>query len=76
MPLDLRKYTDSTNKRLVIGGVVLLLVVGVGLIAWIYGFQAALLGALCMLGGLTLVGLVALLMYLIGVILKKNNRIE
>lgn len=74
MPRDLRKYASSTNKGLAIGAVVLLLVVGVGLIAWFYGKGAAAAGLLCLLGGLALAGIVALLFYLIGVYLKKSNK--
>lgn len=73
MPQDLRKYASTTNKRLVIGAIVLILVVGVGLIAWLYGKGAAAAGLLCILGGLGLVGLVVLFMHVIGIIVKKNN---
>ena len=74
MPQDLRKYASTTNKRLVIGAIVLILVVGVGLIAWLYGKGAAAAGLLCILGGMVLVGLVALIFYLIGVFLKHSNK--
>lgn len=73
MPQDLRKYASTTNKRLVIGAIVLILVVGVGLIAWLYGKGAAAAGLICILGGLGLVGLVVLFMHVIGIIVKKNN---
>ena len=39
MPRDLREYANTTTKRLAIGAVVLLLVVGLGLIAWLYGWR-------------------------------------
>lgn len=74
MPQDLRKYASSTNKRLIIGALVLFFVVGLSLIAWIYGSKAALFGFLCMLGGLVPIGLAALVMYVIGIIVKKNNQ--
>jgi hypothetical protein len=74
MPQDLRKYASTTNKRLVIGAIILILVVGVGLIAWLYGKGAAAAGLLCILGGLALVGIVALFFYLIGLFLKKSNK--
>jgi hypothetical protein len=74
MPQDLRKYASLTNKRLIIGALVLFFVVGLGLIAWIYGSKAALFGFLCMLGGLVPIGLAALVMYIIGIIVKKNNQ--
>ncbi len=71
MPRDLREYANTTTKRLVIGAVVLLLVVGLGLITWLYGWSAALMGLVCMLGGLALVGLIYFIFYIIGLIVKK-----
>jgi len=41
---DLRKYAKQTNFRLFIGFFVILLVVGEGLIYWLYGKYAALMG--------------------------------
>jgi hypothetical protein len=73
MSKDLRDYANTTNKRLVIGAVAILFVVGLGLIAWLYGWSAALTGFICMLGGLGLVGLVALIFFFIGLIVKKNR---
>ncbi|NIS83540.1 MAG: hypothetical protein GTO14_25835 [Anaerolineales bacterium] len=49
---DLRQYSRATQLRLIVGGIVILLVIGTGLIWWIYGSQAARLGALCLLAGL------------------------
>jgi hypothetical protein len=68
---DVRKYASSTTKRLIIGDLVLLFVVGLGLIALIYGSSAALMGFFCLLGGLAVIGIVALIMYIIGLIVKK-----
>jgi hypothetical protein len=48
MPRDLRKYTQDTNIRLIIGGVLILFIVGIGLIYLFYGQSAALAGLLCM----------------------------
>lgn len=73
MPQDLRDYANTTNKRLVIGAILLLFVLGLGLIAWLYGWSAALMGLLCMLGGLGIVGLVVLVFYIIGKIVKKYH---
>jgi hypothetical protein len=74
MNRDLRKYASKTNTRLVIGASVLLFVVGLGLIAWIYGVTAALMGLLCLLGALVPIGLIALLMFGLDVIVKKINK--
>jgi hypothetical protein len=70
---DLRKYAAQTNTRLILGGVALLLVVGLGLIALLYGVPAALLGLLCILGGLVPIALVALVMFLLDLIVKKTR---
>lgn len=48
MTRDLRKYTKQTNFRVVVGIVLFLLIVGNGLIYWIYGPGAGVLGVLCM----------------------------
>ena len=47
-PRDIRKYANQTNRRLLIGLVLLLLLVGNGLIYLLYGQAAALSGLLCM----------------------------
>jgi hypothetical protein len=44
---DLRAYAASTNRRLLLGGLTLAIVVAVGLIAWLYGWGAARMGLLC-----------------------------
>jgi hypothetical protein len=74
MSRDLRKYASQTNVQLIAGGLLLLFLVGLGLIWFFYGFQAALLGLLCMLGGLLPIGLVMLIMFGMDKILKKINK--
>ena len=74
MPRDLRKYAASTTLRLVLGGIILLLVVGLGLIAWLYGSSAALMGFVCILGGLVVVGLITLLVFGLDYFLKKTDK--
>jgi len=58
---------------LTIGFVVLLLLVGDGLIYLIYGPRAAILGALCILAGLAPVVLIAGLMVILDLVVKKAN---
>jgi hypothetical protein len=53
MARDLRRYARQTNARLILGGVLLLFLVGDGLIYLFYGSQAAMLGAICMVAGLS-----------------------
>ena len=74
MPRDLRKYASQTNVQLIVGGLVLLFVVGLGLIALIYGRNAASMGLLCLLGGMVPIGLVVLVMFGLDVIVKKSNK--
>ena len=52
MSRDLRKYARQTNFRLLVGGILILFTIGLGLIDWIYGREAALLGFTCLLLGL------------------------
>ena len=53
MARDLRRYARQTNTLLIVGGVLLLFVVGDGLIYLIYGPEAALLGMICLMAGLS-----------------------
>ena len=52
MSHDLRRYARQTNVHLMAGFILLLFVVGDGLIYWIYGRNAALLGVMCLVVGL------------------------
>jgi heme A synthase len=74
MTRDLRKYSRQTNFRLIIGTILILFVVGLGLIAIIYGVNAALLGLLCLLGALIPIGLIALLLFGLDFFVKRINR--
>lgn len=49
---DLRKYARQTNARLLMGFILILFLIGDGLIFLIYGKNAAILGALCLVAGL------------------------
>ena len=62
MARDLRKYARQTSVQLIAGALLLLFIVGDGLIYLIYGKNAALLGLLCILGGLVPVVLVVLVL--------------
>jgi hypothetical protein len=70
---DLRQYARSTNLRLVIGFVVLLLLVGDGLIFLIYGPGAAVSGLICIFAGLLPLIFIALALLLLDVIVKRAN---
>lgn len=71
MSRDLRKYARQTNTRLIIGLIILIFTVGLGLIAIFFGYKAALLGLLCLLGALLPVGLIILLLGGLDLLLKK-----
>ena len=74
MSRDLRKYMKDTNARLVVGALLLLFTVGLGLIWVIYGFGAAVMGLLCLLGAFVPIGLILLLLKLSDWILKRAGR--
>lgn len=76
MARDLRKYAQQTNIRLVVGFIVLLLVVGDGLIYWIYGRQAAVFGLLCILAGLAPLVLIGFALWLMDWLVQRANRDE
>ena len=74
MSRDLRKYVKDTNVRLLIGAFISLFVIGVGLIWWIYGPGAAVMGFLCLLGALVPIGLIFLVLFASDWIVKRANR--
>lgn len=71
MSRDLRRYARQTNTRLFIGFILLLLIVGDGLIYWIYGPGAAFLGLTCILLGLLPLFLIWLTMNFLGWLAKR-----
>ena len=71
---DLRKYARQTNIRLAVGALVLLFLIGDGLIGLFYGTSAAVMGFLCLLGGMIPVVLVVLILFLIEWISKRASR--
>ncbi|MCJ7722898.1 MAG: hypothetical protein MUP03_02080 [Anaerolineales bacterium] len=74
MTRDLRRYARQTNIRLALGALLLLLLVGDGLIYLIYGRGAAIMGFLCLIGGLIPVLLTFLILFLIDWIVKRGDR--
>ena len=74
MSRDLRSYMKDTNTRLIVGALALLFIVGDGLIWLIYGFGAAMMGLLCMLGAFVPIGLILLFLNLSDWIVKRANR--
>ena len=74
MSRDVRRYMKDTNVRLVVGALALLFIVGDGLIWLIYGFGAAVMGLLCMLGAFVPIGLILLFLKLSDWIVKRADR--
>jgi len=74
MTRDLRKYAKQTNVRLGVGAFLLLLIVGTGLIYYIYGPGAAVGGLLCLLAALVPIGLILLSLAVLDWIQKRANR--
>jgi hypothetical protein len=71
MSRDLRRYARSTTTRLIVGALILLFVVGDGLVAVIYGRQAALFALMCTGAGLLPLVLIAGLLWFMGRIARK-----
>jgi len=74
MPRDLRQYARQTNARLIFGAFILLFLVGLGLIWWRFGSNAALLGLICLLGGISPLLIIALALWLLELISKRANK--
>lgn len=74
MKRDLREYSKQTNRRLVIGVLLILFIVGGGLIWWFYGSEAAGLGYTCMLAGIFPILLIILVFYTAEWIIKRAGR--
>ena len=74
MSRDLRKYAQDTSVQLGMGAFFLLFIVGDGLIYFIYGKGAALMGLLCLLAGVAPILIIALFMILLNWIVKRANR--
>jgi TM2 domain-containing membrane protein YozV len=73
MNRDLRKYARQTNFRLVAGFLLVLFIVGDGLIYLFYGRNAALMGLVCLVAGLTPVILIIGVLWLIDWIARRNR---
>ncbi len=74
MSRDLRQYARQTTLRLIVGSILLVLILGDGLIYLFYGSGAALLGLICIAGGLLPPALIALIFWGIDWILKRADR--
>jgi uncharacterized SAM-binding protein YcdF (DUF218 family) len=73
MGFDLRRYAKETDKRMLVGFFLLLLVVGDGLIWLIYGRNAAVLGLICILAGLFPLALTGLALWFMDWFIKRQD---
>jgi uncharacterized SAM-binding protein YcdF (DUF218 family) len=71
---DLRAYARQTRVRLLAGLLLLAFVVGDGLILWLYGRQAALMGVICQLALFVPALLVVGILFLLDRVVKHANR--
>jgi hypothetical protein len=74
MKRDLRAYVRQTNTQLIVGGILILFIVGDGLIYLIYGPGAAVMGLLCLGGGLIPIGLIIFIFWGMDWIVRRANR--
>lgn len=70
-PRDLREFARSTDRRLVIGGLILLFGVGGLLIYLFYGLGGAALGIACLLVGLTPVGGILVALWIVEALARR-----
>jgi hypothetical protein len=73
MSRDLRQFARQTNIRLIIGFLLVLFIIGDGLIYLFIGQQAALMGVICLLAGLSPVILIIIALWFIDWIVRRND---
>jgi glucose-6-phosphate-specific signal transduction histidine kinase len=71
-PFDSRRHWHQTQIRLLVGGLALVAVVGGGLVWLIYGHTAAVMAWLCLLGGVSVMGLLWLVLALLELWVKED----
>ena len=71
---DLRRYSNQTQIRLLVGFILLLFLVGIGLVYGFYGYQAAVVGMVCLVLGLLPVLLIYFSLWWIEKVVKRSNQ--
>jgi hypothetical protein len=71
---DLRRYAGATNRRLILGALILVFVLGGALIVWQFGAGAGLTGVFCILTGLLPILLIIVGLWGIEWIVQRFNR--
>ncbi len=70
---DLRDYARQTHIRLIFGGIILLLIVGLGLVYIFYGSGAVFSAFLCIVAGIIPIVLIYISFLIIDWIVKRNR---
>ena len=73
MTFDPRKYARQTTFRLVLGGILIVYLLGLGLIDFIYGPGAALMGFVCLGVGMAVIFLILIAFWLMDWIVKRSK---
>ena len=76
MSRDMRAYRRQTTFRLIVGGIAIIFLIGDGLVAVLYGWDAALMGFLCLVIGLSPLVLIAILLWVMDVIGRQMTNRE
>ncbi|MCE1255302.1 MAG: hypothetical protein LWX83_17360 [Anaerolineae bacterium] len=74
MNFDPNKYARNTNLQLIIGGILILFIVGEGLIFFLLGPSAAVMGLLCIGAGFIPIVVIYLVFLLIDWIVKNARK--
>jgi hypothetical protein len=70
---DLREYSKGTNRRLIVGLIVIVLLVGGALIYALLGEGAAFLGVICIAFGLVILLMIWGALFVMGKIVDKHR---
>ncbi len=73
MSTDLRRYARQTNIRLLAGFLLILFLVGDGLIYYLYGQGAAVIGLVCLFAGVAPLVLIGLILFGMELMVKRER---
>jgi hypothetical protein len=74
MKRDLRKYSETTTFRVILGGIILTFSLGLILISFFYGINSAIFGLACLASALLPIGLIILAIFAIKRYVERQNR--
>ncbi len=73
-PVDLREHSRQTKRRLIVGGLALIFILGTVLIAVTYGTPASVCGLAFLLLAMVPVGLISLVLFVLQWIADRSNK--